>query len=522
MAMSLEMPCNPHLAYMGMYAMGAPGIGFNCAGRLTSYEVTFSGANVTIVGNAESITPDYQYPHIKSFYNGVYCAERQKLHTTVTRLTPRSDIIFDAIPLPESANWRSYPGPFCSAQKRNLLVEWDGDANTERYRIYHALESDYSDARIFGAVSANSVITVTNTSVTLADIDVTGVDGAVGPEGNYTISITRAYADADITIVITDNVESSTSDSVTWDGAAINFGRGLVMNLDEDTWPDTGTTVFTVTAEPNREYLLRNPTDATHYFKVRALRDTDNTYADSAWESKTIVNPPDPVSNIDVDFASTTSVNITFTMPSDADIVGFHIFLGEYWKNGNKVPHWYPRVTASAGPSEEVIATITGLTTLRSYWFYVRAFDSSGMDDETTNVSKFFLSSTAVSYGDVEAPNDITAEATDLQEVTLTVTTDKQESSINIYWDSGTGTIDWSTIYANIASSFRVDRDGNEFGTYISVLTGIVAGTYLFGARCEANGANDGGEDVYDDVTVYDVALTAPSSVTISEVASNG
>jgi len=482
--------------------------------------VSSDGAVVTINGGAEA-TYNGVSPHIKSFLYGLYHSEDDQLNTSVTRLTQRSDIVFDAIPLPKGSSWRIYPGPFSTAQKRNLLLQWEGDSYTERYRVYHSLLADYSDAVICGTRSINSEIIVVNTSGTSGVLAVTGVDGPVGPEGNYSINVTRLTAEDDITITVVDNIESTTSEATTWDGNSFSFGKGLMGVLTEP-WPDLGTTVFVVTAEPDKSYLLRNPSDATHYFKVRALRGADGTYADSAWESKTIVNPPGPVSGIDVEFVSTSSVNITFTMPADADIAGFHIFVGENWKNGNYVPHWHPKVTSSAVANESVTAVVGGLAVDTTYWFYIRAFDSSGMDDETTNVSKFFLSSTAVSYGDVEAPYDIVAEATDLNEVTITVTTDKRESSVVIYSDGGTGTIDYTTAYATLESSTRVDQFANEFGTYTTILTGITAGDYLFGARCEVNGASDGNTDIYDDVTVYGTALTAPSDLTITEVPTDG
>lgn len=518
MSFPLEHPESPHLVYMGLLGMGGAGMGFNGIGRLREFLVENVDGMVDVTVGVDNVSSLFRYVNSNAFMNGTYYGMSSSIYNkkyTLQRTTPKSDICFDVMPLPGGSPWNSYPGPFAIGLPRNLKVAWDGDSDTERYFVKHSLIPAHTDELTVGIVSANTEIDWTNDDYTLAEIEVTGVDGHIGPEGNYTVTV---YNLTTPIVIIRDNETGESMASQKWEGLPIPFGRGLNLSLVEP-WPDHGmsTTQFTVTTYPKREFILKNPKDSVHYFKIQAKRDEDHTNAESGWVDYTIANPPGAVSDIDVSFVSSTSVNISFTMPSNSDISGYYIFLSDSSKGTNLIPEFFPKSAGSAVASQSITALVTGLTAGK-YYFYVRAFDATGLDDETTNVSFFVLTDTTVAFGDVNEPFSIDAEATGLGEVTATVTTDKNEDQLNIYWDSGTGTIDWDTPYETSASTNRVDLEGLEYGTYTVVMTGIAAGDYLFGARCSLLGKDDGNETVYDDVRVFDEALDAPSNVTVSEV----
>lgn len=500
---------------MGLLGMGGAGMGFNCVGRLREFLVSNddNGAvTVKVVSHPTCLIFGLDI-YQKAFMNGDYYGESKILgNYTLQRQTPSSDIVFDVLPLPGGAPWRDYPGPFAISVTRSLRVAWDGDADTERYIVKHSTEVTHADERTSAIIAANTEIAWTNDSDSLAEIEVTGVDGNLGPEGNYTIIVNNFVT---LSVSITDNVTSEVMDTVTWEGNPISFGRGLSLKLITP-WLDLVTT-FTVITGPKREYILKTPKDNNHWFKIVAKREEDHTIAESAWVNYSITNPPSPVSDIGVTFVSSTSVTIGFTMPSDSDIYGYYIFMSDLSRGTNLIPEYHPRAAGSAIPNQSLNVLISDLTAGK-YYFYVRSLDSTGMDDETTNVQSFVLTATNVAFGEVTAPFSVEAEATDLGEVTLTATTDKKEDQLNIYSDGGTGTIDWVTPYDTVASTLRVDTIGVEYGTYTVVMTGIAAGEYLFGVRCSLTGTDDGNEDVYDDVTVFDAALDAPSNVTVSEI----
>lgn len=514
-----DAPWMPHLSACGLMVCGGSGAGYNIGGKMLSMTVTTDNRSAAFDIEADSLgNVGKDDGNIFTFVNGSFSAYGGTNTYRASRQATQQVLTFDAFPLPPVDYWRHFKAPVFALSPPVVNLTWKGDDETTRYSVKYATVANKSDAKVVGRYSRNDYIEVTKLTNLASpdDIRVVGADGSSTGKSSYTVTVNKT---GDTITVTVENDETLVTevDAVEYLEYRIPFGAGLFVDIPNG-WVTSGDTEFTVKAGPKRSFNLTSGTSDDHYFQVQAER-LSETPVVSAWKSRSIEMPPNSVSDINVSFVSASSVTISFDMPSDTDIAGWRLYLSPHWRSGHYMPHYYPVQTGTAEPGATVNATLTGLVAGR-YTFLIRAYDESGNDDMSIDLRGFFLSATAVSYDDLTTPLAFKTEASNLSQVALTAVTDKSEDRVYIYWNGGSGEIDYINGIWDIIPKTSATVDARR-ARYSKTYYNVPAGTYKFGIRSERNGEYDGNTNVTDTVTVNDTAIDVPYDLEI-EVASNG
>lgn len=505
-------PSMPYLSACGLAVPGGAHRGFNAGGRLTYFSPTWADTVANVEVRSEPLSPSASTAYIYAFLNGIFKQRTAPDSISVSPDSISTEIYLDAVVLPPQETWSKFQGINGSGVSADLKLAWTGDTSTEEYDVYHGILGDYTDQRLTAIKTRKADITVTNTTGNVAEIEVLGSDGYHGKDGSYTVVV--AESSGDLSVTITDNITSDVFGPYDWGGTPIPFGRGLSVRLS-DSWQVSGSTTFTVTSSILKEYVLKRPRDATHYFKVSAKRG-DLDIATSGYVSYTIDNPPSPVEDISVTYVASGSVTISFTMPSDTDAEGWRLYLTRDWDSGYLIPHWMPSEEGTAAAEDEVTVTLTGLTDDTKYGFYIRAYDSSGNDDETTNIQYFTITASGVLTNSLQPPDWISSYASDKDTATITagVPNDNAETRVNLYTDGVTpGIIDYTTVVAYLLAAAK-----DESGVYTFTRTSLDEGTHCFAVRCQNAAGVETNTHIVTSVYVYADSIDAPSGLTVTEV----
>lgn len=521
-----DSPWMPHLSACGVMVCGGATIGYNAGGRMTNFYVTPDPRSAAINIDAERLSQVGRSDgNIFTWVNGSFSESGGTGVYRANREAKQQVLTFDALPLPPADYWKNFRTSLYAIWPPVIHLGWKGDGNTTRYTVEYATLANKSDADPVAIYSRNDYIEVTkNTNTSSPDqISVTGSDGASTGKSSYTCTINKTGDTITITVV---NDETSVTEisAVEYEGYKLQFGSGLFIDLPNG-WITSGDTEFTVQAGPKREYSLVSSQSDDHYFRVKAER-LNETAVYSAWKYKSLAMPPSPVSSITVTYLSASSVRVGFTMPSDTDIAGWRLYLSPDYRSGHYVPHYRPVATGTASPSASVTTDLTGLAG-GNYTFMVRTYDNSGRDDMTINIKQFYLSSGAVTYGDLNEPIAFKTEPQGLGQFKMTASTRLNsagsivEDNIYIYWNSGSGDVDYSASGLwDIIPKSTAENTGRA-AKYTKTYSNVPSGTYTFGIRTERNGQFDGNTDVVDSVTVNDTAITVPYDLEVT-VTSNG
>lgn len=501
-------PRQPYLCGLGFAACGSLD-GGNTAGRLTKILPRQRNRHMAVEVSVDPVVPEGLDPNVNIYTNDAYLTRGGSGVYRVSQVSTRQAVTFDAIPIPAAENFKNYVAHLFDSAPPSLRLSWDGDPNSIRYTVEHARTANKSDSRRIAILGRKENIEVVNETGNDNTITVTGNDGNSSAESSYTVTVSFVVevSGHHRTVTIVDNDSGYTIGPITYADTHIRFGSGLQLTLPEIWLTGAGDTVFTVTAGPPREYYFRNATGDDHYFRVAAEREDDATGV-GPWVYKEIDALPGNVTTPQVDFVSSGTVEVSFTMPSDPDIAGYKIYLGTpTYPADSDLTAPLPLIDGSAGPSEAVSVQIADLEEGR-YTILVRAYDTQKIEDGSLLYQIFFLSAASVSMGGVAKPRSFDAQATGVGQITFHVRTSGSEDSVYLYSDGGDGNgIDYDSPWAILLPSSP--------GYYEKAFNNLPAGDYEFGARSALAGIEEKNTDVISTATVFDSPMLVPSNLRI-------
>jgi len=443
--------------------------------------------------------------------SGVYRAVQTQIGERLT---------VDLFPLPPGPYWRNYRGCLRGVAMPVIDLEWDGDIETARYRVYHSLVDtvDHADARRVAIYSYNDFVEVTNNTANGGEVTITGSDGNSTGTSHYEVTVNLA---ADVVTVQAENLDTSTIEpAVVSVGEKIRFGNGLYIEVPTD-WGYAGDTIFDVQAGPRRSFRLQPSGEDEHWFKVAAERNDNAPEVPSHWEHFETIMPPGAVTAVDFTFVSSSSVQIEFTLPTESDIAGAYIRQSWPQAEGYEIPFPTPVAFVAGTSGQTKTHTLTGLVA-GQYWVNIRAVDDSGTDDHSDLLYTFYLSATALAFGTISKPRSFTASPVGIGAIKFEVRTNGAEDQVGIYWDAGTGIIDTTTLWALLDSGDIISGEAGSATQknrlYRKTISGIEGGTYQFLARTRVGGAEEKNEDVLAGVTIYSNPITIPYNLEITRV----
>lgn len=253
---------------------------------------------------------------------------------------------------------------------------------------------------------------------------------------------------------------------------------------DEGTLPGT-TTLLGETSE--LEFTTEDLEDGTYTFRVVAVDAAGN---EAAGVTVIVVHdrPPTPVANLLLtSFTAPTTFTATWTPSPSSDVLTYFIY-----SNGGSGPIDYSTAVASvAAPAAG--HTWTDAAVAGDWQIAVRAFDGTFLEDNVSEFYSFELGGAplvlrspkpATPYDLLVTP--IAGGALEIAVKYNPTSEDAVGSVINLYYDSGSGTIDFSSIFATIAIP---GHDLARPGVYdLSFTTAFLADgvAYLFAAKAAA------------------------------------
>jgi hypothetical protein len=429
-----------------------------------------------------------------------------------SRTQVNQKLLLDLFPSPNAGYWKEWPGWRRGISPPSITLDWEGDDETVRYRVYHSIVDtpDHEDARRVAIHTINDFIEVTNETGNGGEIEVGGADGSATGSGVYTLTVNKT---GDTVTVQATNQQTGAEESEKESfGEPIRFGVGLYVTVSED-WSIDGDTEFTVKAGPQRSFTLAPTGSDTHWFKVTAERNDSAPEVPSSWKEVTASIPPSPISGFGVAFVSASEVEITFTLPDEPDIAGARVWQSWPQYEGYEIPWPVPIAEVSGTAGQTKTVSLSGLIA-GQYSVLVRAFDEDGIDDFSDTVYRFYLGATSVSHEILVRPRSFRVSPAGLGAIQFEARTNEAEDYVAIYSDDGTGTLDLDSIWLLLGPSDIVETESQPKNrVYRKTVQYIPSGTYQFLARARKSGTEEENNDVTAGVTIYGSALTIPHNL---------
>ena len=498
-------PRSPMMSGAGLAVLGAP-LGQTAGGRLSDLDLKVAGLSARHALTVERGHPLGRVGHILQYINAQFSTRGGTGFYRAYRNASNEGLYVDYACLPEADYWRYLKTTINGISPTGLKLDWRGDPETTRFTVRHATQGDFKDAKTVQIGERLSFVTIENMTGNEATLELLGSDGNRVREGSYTVTVD--YDGTIINVTVEDDL-LATSFTVESENQWIRFGRALQLRLP-DPWPVIGETVFSVRSEIPKTYRMRVPKSGSNYLQVTAQRNDNAPLVPSAWVSKSLVIPPNPVTDVGFAFVSEGVIRVTFTMPTDIDIEGAWVFHSWPEVEGYCIPYFVPAEVLAA-PDEEVTFDVTGLIPGK-YTFLIRAFNTKRLDDQSDHLYTVFLSATGLSFAALAAPTSFRAIPRGLGSIEFVIRTNAVEDEVALYWDNGTGTIDYDTPFAVFDTSYRVA------GVYNVTLNNLPGGSYRFHARNRLSGVEEKNATALDEVTIYDENLLVPYGLQVTEV----
>lgn len=326
--------------------------------------------------------------------------------------------------------------------KGELVVSWTNPS-----------DSDFSHIHIYRSTSSGTIGTLVGDNITGIKYKDTGLESlttyyytvkAVDAAGNESTNIAQVSARTSDATPPAVPTGISAADATT--GGKINLSWTNPTDSDlskikvyRSTASGTlGSAVFTGLATLWSDTGLTN--GATYYYTVRAVdtssNETTNTTQLSATPTAPDMAPPSVPATGGTPVADTQTggtLTISWTNPADSDFAFVRIYRST--TSGVLGTLVLDNVTATS-------ATDTGLTNNTTYYYTIRSVDTTG--NESTNTTQVSGMPT-----DIQAPKPVTGLTVTLLasgQVKLgwTRSASNDVNYYNIYWDNGTGTIDYT------------------------------------------------------------------------------
>jgi len=245
---------------------------------------------------------------------------------------------------------------------------------------------------------------------------------------------------------------------------------------------------FTLLATTTSLFYVDGPLrDNSYQYKVVAVDDDYDT-KESSVETTTISSTPEPPTNLAYSFdAGLKRLTLTWTASTSTDVAGYYIYCSEGPDKLNLMSDPIDNVVSS--PWTRDFTTETG-----TYIFLVHAYDSDGYEE-------FNLDMLAIEFEDgvpvaTLAVPFLRVSLTENRRALLRVTYNPNNEDgagtpgicdeIRIYWDSGTGAMDWGNPLTTIAAGLPTTRTTYSWTTDV-----LAPGTYQFAARAATSSGRE-------------------------------
>lgn len=493
-------------------------IGSASGGRIRRFDPKTSGRSVGVEMLLDPPLPDWTPGSLMVWLNGKYLQSGGSGTYRGTRFAVNQGLTMDAYAFPPLAAFTEGTAHLTGVQSQALTLTWKGDRDTVRYEVYHSTTGTAGLKRV-AIYQANKQIDVTNETANGAEIAVTGVDG-IGEAGHtYTLTLNFAAGAVTATAVDQDTLREwgpETRDSLedVFGNAHFQFGVGLSVEIpDVDNWNYPGDTEFTIETGPLRSYQAINAGDnASHTFLVQAFRGDGSPGVPSSEALFTLDPLPNPVEDLAVEFVSAGAVDVTFTMPEDANIAEYHLYHSLPDIEDYDIVFPIPFATGAAAPEEEVTVHLTGLEAGR-YTLLVRAVNDEGQDDHSDSSIVFYLSATSVSFQDIDKPADFQVIPDGIGQVKIAFRTNGAEDLVALYTNGG---VEGDPVDYDNPWLFVPDDERNENNRYEVSAHGLSAGTWRIAGRCRLLGSEEGNTESVDEATIYEAPLSIPHDLEVA------
>jgi hypothetical protein len=314
--------------------------------------------------------------------------------------------------------------------------------------------------------------------VTLSESGGSGISGQV--------SVTYSEDDADIELEVTWAPEYP----VYWDGGSgvISFAAPLAVLRDA--------------GEDQLQFLSAALADGAYKFAVGARDEAGNESAPTADLPVTISTWPDPPTDLTVTYTGAGGYTLTWTDSPSPDVTKYRVYV-----SAADQPIEYSSFTVEVNPGIETYDG-SGLSAAGEYRFAVRAFDGTYEERNTYEVAVELNAQLNQISPKPNVPHNLLATPQSGGDIRVSCRYDRileqaVATEIRVYWDAGSGTIDFATPMATVPLV-----EGPNYASVSVVKGGLTDGqTYLF--ACKA--ATAGGVESEPTSTVSAVSdATAP------------
>lgn len=194
-------------------------------------------------------------------------------------------------------------------------------------------------------------------------------------------------------------------------------------------------------------------------------------------------------------------IAITWKSPNESDITHYRIYKNRPSLLESDV-HWEWEVQGTVSPNSNFLATVAGLEPGYNRVVAV-GIDSSGSEGKES-LWEIELDNALNAIITPNAPEAIYAEKDTDGDIGVTVWADDSSDTINLYWDNGTGTIDYNTVAATIDNP-----QADVFQELSGTLPVITEGAYLVAARALRGTTEEKNTDVVAFVWIDPLAAAA-------------
>lgn len=261
--------------------------------------------------------------------------------------------------------------------------------------------------------------------------------------------------------------------------------EGGYFRLERKLQGEADSEYSTVIETTDKSYIDGPLADETYDYRVITV-DAEGDEAISGEQTITVSSAPDAPSNISYSLDSGTLTIDADASPSD-DIDHYAVYLSG--SEGKIELHEAPDYTPSSLPIDIDVSSTSGILNV-----LVRAVDSDGKEEANISQAVRVLLDSGSETAYPAAPRDIQASAVESGKIKVRFLYDPYyeengpgaADEARIYWNGGSGAVDWSTPKAT------VNMSGPTEAAYLSWTSGALTdGTsYKFGVRI-ANSAGD-------------------------------
>lgn len=277
--------------------------------------------------------------------------------------------------------------------------------------------------------------------------------------------------------------------------------NGAMVQFEEDRFYPPGQAWYIRIGLPGEYTTQKFSPGGTYCFRVDSYNQSGTVSAGDSVETVTINTPPGaPVIQGTPSYvAGSGQIALTWKSPNESDVTHYRIY-----KNrpalGERDIHWEWITMGTVSPNTNFSYTVTGLEAGYNRVVAV-AIDSSGAEGKET-LYEIELDGSLNAIATPNKPEAIYATIDTVSgDIAVTVWADDSSDTINLYWDNGTGTIDYNTPVATIANP-----QADVFQELSGTIPIISAGGYLVAARAEYNGTEETNTDVVSYVVIDPLA----------------